>query len=65
MGVCLVEIERSKLRAVELKLLLLKKIQRILFYGNQVLIHYQDGIRLGDLPGLAGILNVQQCQKKL
>ena len=25
MGVCLVEIERSKLRAVELKLLLLKK----------------------------------------
>ena len=59
------ETETNKSQEVALKLLHIKKIRQILFYGNLALIHFQDGIHLGDLVDLDGILNVQQCQKKL
>ena len=49
------ETETNKLQEVALKLRHIKKIQQILFYGNLVLIHYQDGIHHGDFVDLDGI----------
>ena len=57
--------KKNKLQEAELRLQVIKKTLRILFFGNPVRKMNRVGILHGEKVDLDGILSVVQCQKNV